>query len=110
MNTRTGLLVLALFSCLSAPMTLVAASLEEEYFETRDNFIRQFEKASTPIDDRPALAELEKQLKAIVGPVNYKHQAVRSVRSSSAPIEPYPRLIRFCEPILLFAFTLWRAT
>ena len=75
MNTRTSLLVLALFSCLSAPMTLVAASPEEKYFETRDNFIRQFEKASIPIDeldkkDEHALAELEKQLKAIVGPVN----------------------------------------
>ena len=83
MNTRTSLLVLALFSCLSAPMTLVAASPEEKYFETRDNFIREFEKTSTPLDslaeqdqhaldekDRHALAELEKQLKAIVGPVN----------------------------------------
>jgi hypothetical protein len=74
-NTKTSLLVLALFSCLSAPMTLVAASPEEKYFETRDNFIRQFEKASIPIDeldkkDEHALAELEKQLKAIVGPVN----------------------------------------
>jgi hypothetical protein len=82
-NTKTSLLVLALFSCLSAPMTLVAASPEEKYFETRDNFIREFEKASTPLDslaeqdqhaldekDRHALAELEKQLKAIVGPVN----------------------------------------
>src|SRR5437867_4537361 len=64
-------------------MTLVAASLEEKYFETRNNFIRQFEKESTPLDslteqdqhaldekDKHALAELEKQLKAIVGPVN----------------------------------------
>ena len=64
-------------------MTLVAASPEEKYFETRDNFIQQFEKASTPLEslaeqdqhaldekDRHALAELEKQLKAIVGPVN----------------------------------------
>lgn len=75
MNARTSLLLLALFSCLSAPLTLVAASLEEKYFETRDNFIREFEKASGPIDvldkkDEHALAELEKQLKAIVGPVN----------------------------------------
>jgi hypothetical protein len=56
-------------------MTLVAASPEEKYFETRDNFIRQFEKASVPIDvldekDKHALAELEKQLKPIIGPVN----------------------------------------
>ncbi len=75
MNTRTNLLVLALFNCLSAPMTLVAASLEEKYFETRDNFIREFEKASVPIDvldkkDQHALAELEGQLKPIIGPVN----------------------------------------
>ena len=76
MNTRTSLLVLTLFSCLSAPMTLVAASLEEKYFETRDNFIRQFEKSIAPDwmtamkKDEHALAELEKQLKAIVGPVN----------------------------------------
>lgn len=75
MNTRTSLLVLALFSCLSAPVTLVAVSPEEKYFETRDNFIRQFEKASLPTDvldkqDEHALAELEKQLKPIIGAVN----------------------------------------
>jgi hypothetical protein len=82
-NTKTSLLVLALVGCWPAPMTPVAASPEEKYFETRDNFIREFEKASTPLDslaeqdqhaldekDRHALAELEKQLKAIVGPVN----------------------------------------
>src|SRR6266550_7515970 len=64
-------------------MTLVAASSEEKYFETRDNFIRELEKVSTPIDglaeqdqhaldeqDKRALAELEKQLKPIVGAVN----------------------------------------
>lgn len=75
MNTKTSLLVLVLFICLSAPMTLVAASPEEKYFETRDNFIRQFEKASVPTDvldkqDGHALAELEKQLKPIIGAVN----------------------------------------
>ena len=48
---------------------------EEKYFEIRDNFIRQFEKASVPIDvldekDKHALAELDKQLKPIIGPVN----------------------------------------
>src|SRR5881396_1161743 len=65
-------------------MTLLAASPEEKYFETHDNFIREFEKAaSTPTDslaeqdqhaldeqDQRALAELEKQLKPIVGAVN----------------------------------------
>jgi len=58
-NTKTSLLVLALFSCLSAPMTLVAASLEEKYFETRDNFIRQF---STPSSPEAVVDSLQKQL------------------------------------------------
>jgi hypothetical protein len=74
-DSAAVLLVLALFGCWSAPMTLVAASPEEKYFETRDNFIRQFERASVPVDvldkqDQHALAELEKQLKPIIGPVN----------------------------------------
>jgi tetratricopeptide (TPR) repeat protein len=77
-NTRTSLLVLALFSCLSAPMTLVAASPEEKYFETRDNFIRQFSTASSPEANyekvlsklEKALSKLEKQLQLIIGPVD----------------------------------------
>ena len=44
-------------------------SLEEVYIETRDSFIRQFEKHERPVDGRSALAELEKQIRAIVGPV-----------------------------------------
>ena len=81
MNTKTSLLVLALFSCLSAPMTLVAASLEEKYFETRDNFIRQFSTPSSPEANyekvlsklRKALSKLEKQLQLIIGPVDVAH-------------------------------------
>ncbi len=82
MNTKTSLLVLALFSCLSAPMTLVAASLEEKYFETRDNFIRQFSTPSSPEADsyekvhsklKKALSKLEKQLQLIIGPVDVAH-------------------------------------
>ena len=81
MNTRTSLLVLALFSCLSAPMTLVAASPEEKYFETRDNFIRQFSTASSPEANyekvlsklEKALSKLEKQLQLIIGPVDVAH-------------------------------------
>lgn len=75
MNTRTSLLVLALFSCLSAPMILVAASPEEKYFETRDNFIRQFSTASSPQDksDQKALSKLEKQLQLIIGPADVAH-------------------------------------
>ena len=81
MNTRTSLLGLALFSCLSAPMTLVAASPEEKYFETRDNFIRQFSTASSPEANyekvlpklEKALSKLEKQLQLIIGPVDVAH-------------------------------------
>jgi len=75
MNTRTSLLVLALCNCLSAPMTLVAASPEEKYFETRDNFIRQFSTASSLDDksDEKALSQLEKQLQRIIGPVDVAH-------------------------------------
>ena len=75
MNTKISLLVLALFSCLSAPMTLVAASPEEKYFETRDNFIRQFSTPSSPEanSDERALSKLEKQLQMIIGPVDVVH-------------------------------------
>ena len=75
MNTKTSLLVLALFSCLSAPMTLVAASLEEKYFETRDEFIRQFSTPSSPEanSNERALSKLEKQLQMIIGPVDVAH-------------------------------------
>jgi len=81
-NTKASLLVLALFSCLSAPMALVAASLEEKYFESRDNFIRQFSTASSPEANsyekvlpklEKALSKLEKQLKLIIGPVDVAH-------------------------------------
>ena len=69
------LLVVALFNCLWAPVTLVAASPEEKYLETRDNFIRQFSTASSIDDksDEKALSKLEKQLQLIIGPVDVAH-------------------------------------
>ena len=81
-DSAAVLLVVALFNCLSAPVTLVAASLEEKYFETRDNFIRQFSTASSPEADsyekthsklEKALSKLEKQLQLIIGPVDVAH-------------------------------------
>lgn len=74
-DSAAVLLVVALFNCLSAPMTLVAASLEQKYFETRDEFIRQFSTASSIDDesDRKALLQLEKQLQLIIGPVDVAH-------------------------------------
>src|SRR6266487_5322219 len=63
-------------------MTLVAASLEEKYFETRDEFIRQFSTASSreanPYEKtlsklEKALSKLEKQLQLIIGPVDVAH-------------------------------------
>ena len=82
MNTRTSLLLVALFSCLWAPTTLLAASPEEKYLETRDNFIRQFSIASSPEANsyekvhsklEKALSKLEKQLQLIIGPVDVAH-------------------------------------
>src|SRR6266446_7139424 len=74
-DSAAVLLVVALFGCLSAPMTLVAASLEEKYFETRDNFIRQFSTPSSPEANsyEKALSKLEKQLQLIIGPVDVAH-------------------------------------
>ena len=81
-DSASVLLVVALFSCLPAPMTLVAASLEEKYFETRDNFIRQFSTASSPEANsyekvhsklEKPLSKLEKQLQLIIGPVDVAH-------------------------------------
>jgi hypothetical protein len=62
-------------------MTLVGASLEEKYFDTRDEFIRQFSTASSPEANyekvlaklEKALAKLEKQLQLIIGPVDVAH-------------------------------------
>jgi hypothetical protein len=63
-------------------MALVAASLEEKYFETRDNFIRQFSTPSSPEANsyekvlpklEKALSKLEKQLQLIIGPVDVAH-------------------------------------
>ena len=75
MSTKTSLLVLALFNCLWAPVALVAASPEEKYLETRDNFIRQFSTASSIDDksDQKDLSQLEKQLQLIIGPVGVAH-------------------------------------
>src|SRR6266481_9236429 len=74
-DSAAVLLFVALFNCLSAPVTLVAAFLEEKYFETRDNFIRQFSTASSPEanSDEKALSKLEKQLQLIIGPVDVAH-------------------------------------
>src|SRR5437867_1850481 len=81
-DSAAVLLVVALFNCLSAPVTLVAASLEEKYFETRDNFIRQFSTPSSPEANsyekapsklKKALSKLEKQLQLIIGPVDVAH-------------------------------------
>jgi predicted enzyme related to lactoylglutathione lyase len=63
-------------------MALIAASPEEKYLETRDNFIREFSTASSPETNsyekvlpklRKALSKLEKQLQLIIGPVDLAH-------------------------------------
>jgi hypothetical protein len=80
-DSAAVLVAVALFSFLSAPVTLVAASLEEKYFETRDNFIRQFSTPSPEANSdkkalsklEKALSQLEKQLQLIIGPVDVAH-------------------------------------
>lgn len=70
MRTKTVSSVLILILIFtSSCAVLQTSSLEENYFATRARFIRQHEKTTIPIDERPALAELEKQIKTIVGPV-----------------------------------------
>lgn len=63
-----SLFFISLVSVLTASSVLGAASLEDKYIKTRNDFIRQFKKA-TPPDDRAALAKLEKQIRTIVGPL-----------------------------------------
>lgn len=62
-------LLLAALGSLSFSAAATAASPEETYFETRDRYIREFEKASILADDLSALAELETQLQRIIGPI-----------------------------------------
>lgn len=62
-------LLLAALGSLSFSAVATAASPEETYFETRDRYIRELEKASNLADDRSALAELETQLQQIIGPI-----------------------------------------
>lgn len=70
MRTITVLSVfVSLLSVLTVSTASTAASLEEKYLETRNGFIRQFGKSAAPVDDGPALAELEKQLRTLVGPI-----------------------------------------
>ena len=52
-----------------------AASPQDKYIETRDEFIRQFSTANSPQDnsDKKALSKLEKELQLIIGPVDVAH-------------------------------------
>jgi hypothetical protein len=52
-----------------APASQPADASVDSYFAARDNFIRTFETASGPTDDRPALADLERQVAGVIGPV-----------------------------------------
>jgi len=54
---------------ISTAAELETGSLEERYIADRDGFIRRFAQVTGPVDDGQALAELEKQIRAIVGPV-----------------------------------------
>jgi len=54
---------------MSAAAESKTASLEERYIETRDGFISRFSKTVDPAEEDPALAELERRMRMIVGPV-----------------------------------------
>lgn len=58
-----------LLAFLTASDISSAASLEEQYFNRRDDFIRQLEREAAPVDDRAALTELEQILTALIGPI-----------------------------------------
>lgn len=64
--------LVVLLASVAAYIVLKDAAPEERYFETRDSFIREFKKATEPVDERSALAELEKQIRTIVGPAGYE--------------------------------------
>ena len=73
-KTGFALVFLLSLACLliasaAEPPESISASPEERYVETRDGFIRRFAKAMNPVDNRSALAELERQIRTIVGPV-----------------------------------------
>jgi hypothetical protein len=62
----------ALMLGLAAPSAPPASPLERSYLSKRDEYVRRFEKTGAdvgPHEDRHALDELEKLLRAIVGPV-----------------------------------------
>lgn len=70
MRTETALSVfISILGVLTVSAALSGASPEEAYLETRDRFIRQIAKGAGPLDDRPALAELEEKARTIVAPV-----------------------------------------
>lgn len=70
MQTKFKLSVIAtLLGILTAATALAVTPLEKKYLETRDGYIRQYKETKQWSDDSAALAELEKQIKAILGPV-----------------------------------------
>src|SRR6266576_4089393 len=65
--------IISLLLCITGQSE--AASPQDKYIETRDEFIRQFSTASSVDDnsDQKALSKLEKQLQLIIGPVDVAH-------------------------------------
>jgi len=71
--------IISLLLCITGQSE--AASPQDKYIETRDEFIRQFSTASSPEANyeevlsklKKALSRLEKQLQLIIGPVDVAH-------------------------------------
>jgi hypothetical protein len=59
-------------SALARPASRQGASLEDRYLHARDAFIQRFKSSKTPVDDEDgkALAELQTQLRSIIGSIN----------------------------------------
>lgn len=69
---KSAILMLLGTTVLMGSVCAKSASLEDQYFATRDNYIQTLSTAGTPekpADDRGALAVLEKKIKKIIGPV-----------------------------------------
>ena len=61
---------IAIISLLTVSLPVMATPLEERYVESRDRFTAQFKKSTAAGDEGPALAELERQMRAIIGPAD----------------------------------------
>jgi len=61
--------LIAIISLLTGCRPMMATFLVERYVDSRDRFTAQSKKSTAAGDEGPALTELERQMRAIIGPV-----------------------------------------